>query len=68
KKATNTLPGEIWDIAYMGDLTIYKVKLDVGGFAKVSVLNRAVDGEDILTWEDRVVLQCAPSNALLLDA
>ncbi|MEL6966525.1 MAG: ABC transporter ATP-binding protein [Pseudomonadota bacterium] len=68
QKATNTLPGEIWDIAYMGDLTIYKVKLDVGGFAKVSVLNRAVDGEDILTWEDRVVLQCAPSNALLLDA
>ncbi|MEM1039287.1 MAG: ABC transporter ATP-binding protein [Pseudomonadota bacterium] len=72
KGAQNCLAGEIWDIAYLGDLTIYKVKLDMGGFAKVSVLNHALntDNEAALpmTWEERVYLTCDPESARLLEA
>ncbi|MEO0546630.1 MAG: ABC transporter ATP-binding protein [Pseudomonadota bacterium] len=70
--AKNCLAGEIWDIAYLGDLTIYKVKLDIGGFAKVSVLNHALNKSDAaalpMTWEERVYLTCDPASARLLEA
>ncbi len=62
----NCLPGEVWDIAYLGDLTIYKVKLDSGDFAKVSVLNRTVAETRDITWEDQVWLSFEPDAALVL--
>ena len=42
KSAANRLEGEVWDIAYMGGMTIYKVKLAGGGFAKAMVMNREI--------------------------
>lgn len=64
--ATNLMAGEVWDIAYMGDLTTYKIKLDAGPFVKASILNRQAVGETPLTWEDRVWLSCNPDDALVL--
>ncbi len=66
--ANNVLEGEVWDIAYLGDLTIYKVKLDDGTFFKASQLNRTVSSEDPITWEDRVWLHAKPDSALVLTA
>lgn len=63
----NVFAGEIWDIAYLGDVTSYKVKLDNGAFVKATVLNRSRDSETPLTWEDQVWLSCDPSGALVLD-
>ena len=63
----NSFAGEVWDIAYLGDLTIYKVKLDNGNFAKASVLNRDIGSENPITWEDRVWLSCLPNAAFVLD-
>jgi len=68
RPAPNVLEGEVWDIAYLGDLTIYKVKLDVGGFAKVSVLNRSLSEIDPITWEERVYLTCDSASARLLES
>ncbi len=66
--ANNVLAGEVWDIAYLGDLTIYKVKLDDGTFFKASQLNRTVAADDPITWEDRVWLHAEPDSALVLTA
>jgi len=52
---TNVFAGEIWDIAYLGDVTYYKVKLENGEFAKTAVLNRELE-RDPITWEDKVWL------------
>ena len=65
-KARNLLQGEVWDIAYLGDLTIYKVKLDGGDYAKVSVLNRSHTSARAITWEDRVWMSFEPSAAMIL--
>ena len=65
-KSGNCLAGEVWDIAYLGDLTIYKVKLSSGEFAKVSVLNTTLSADRAITWEDQVYLTFAPEAALVL--
>ncbi len=63
----NALAGEVWDIAYLGDMTIYKVKLDGGVFFKAAVLNREITSDPI-SWEDRVWLSFPASAGLVLDA
>ncbi|WP_341760578.1 ABC transporter ATP-binding protein [Candidatus Endowatersipora endosymbiont of Watersipora subatra] len=63
----NSFAGEVWDIAYLGCLTIYKVKLDNGNFAKVSVLNHDISNEDPIIWEDRVWLSFLPDAAFVLN-
>ncbi len=65
-KALNALEGEVWDIAYLGGLTVYKVKLDSGEFVKAAVLNSAVSGADMITWEERVWVSCSPQGARVL--
>ncbi len=67
-QGANCLAATVWDIAYLGDLTIYKVRLDGGEFAKVSVLNRTLSAARAITWEDRVWLSCEPDAALVLEA
>ncbi|TKT74141.1 ABC transporter ATP-binding protein [Aquamicrobium sp. LC103] len=49
----NAAEGEIWDIAYLGDMTVYHVKLDDGRIVKTSAVNAARVVEDALTWSDR---------------
>ncbi|MDD9910489.1 MAG: ABC transporter ATP-binding protein [Ahrensia sp.] len=66
KSADNLLSGEVWDIAYMGGMTIYKVKLDDGDFAKAMVMNRDLTSGSRITWEDRVWLSCSRDAARLL--
>ena len=65
-KSGNVLPGAVWDIAYLGGTTIYKVKLDSGEFIKTAVSNRLMTSEQPITWEDRVWLTCEPNAALVL--
>ncbi len=65
-KAMNALEGEVWDIAYLGGVTVYKVKLDSGEFVKAAVLNSSVSGSDIITWEERVWVSCSAQGARVL--
>jgi len=65
-KSGNVFAGEVWDIAYLGDLTIYKVKLESGEYVKVSVLNRTLSSDRPISWEDKVWLSCAADAALIL--
>ncbi|MGI9354559.1 MAG: ABC transporter ATP-binding protein [Rhizobiaceae bacterium] len=68
KSTVNRLEGEVWDIAYMGGMTIYKVKLAGEGFAKAMVMNREILPETMITWEEKVWLTCTPDAARLLSS
>ncbi|MBL0936658.1 MAG: ABC transporter ATP-binding protein [Rhizobiaceae bacterium] len=54
--ALNAIEGEVWDIGYLGDMTVYNVKLASGQIVRSSELNRHRTSEDPLTWNDRAWL------------
>ncbi len=62
----NVLAGEVWDIGYLGDLSIYRVKLSSGEIVKAQVSNATRLVERPITWEDKVWLTWAPEQAVLL--
>jgi putrescine transport system ATP-binding protein len=65
---TNVLPGEVWDIGYLGDLSVYRVKVASGDIVKVSVANRTRLVERPISWEDKVWLTWSPEQGVLLTA
>ncbi len=65
--ALNTVSGRVVDIGYLGDISVYKVRLDDGATTmKASVTNAARLAERPIGWEDRVWLSFAPEAAVLL--
>jgi putrescine transport system ATP-binding protein len=62
----NTLSGEIWDIAYLGDMTTYHVRLDDGRVVKASLINRDRVTQDPLTWHDRAWISFKPDAGVVL--
>ncbi len=66
ENSPNLLKGEIWDIGYLGDWTVYRVKLDCGALMRVTRanVNRFVDNP--ISWDERVELSFAPDSAVIL--
>jgi putrescine transport system ATP-binding protein len=64
----NTLDGSVEDIAYLGDMSVYNVRLDGGMLVKVARTNRFRAFEEPITWEDRVRLSWDPSAVVVLAA
>lgn len=64
--AINTVGGVVIDIGYLGDMSIYKVRLDDGATMKAAVTNVMRLAERPITWEDRVSLSFAPEAAVVL--
>jgi len=64
--STNAMQGEIWDIAYLGDMTIFHVKLDDGQIVKASTMNSARIVEDPLSWSDRAWISFEPDAGVVL--
>jgi putrescine transport system ATP-binding protein len=64
--AANVMAGSVYDIAYLGDMTIYYVKLDGGQVVKSATLNSARLMEDPLTWDDRAWISFAPDAGVVL--
>ena len=62
----NTASGELWDIGYLGDMTVFHVKLKSGKVVKASQLNaqRAVD--DPFTYDQEVWITFAEDAGVLL--
>ncbi len=50
----NAVEGEVWDIAYLGDMSIYNIRTASGSILKVSQLNSSRSNHAPLTWEERV--------------
>jgi putrescine transport system ATP-binding protein len=64
--SSNTAEGEIYDIAYLGDMTVYYVKLGSGMVVKASSLNSARLTDDPLTWNDRAWISFKPDSGVVL--
>ena len=63
----NALAGKVVDIAYLGDTTLYRVRLASGLMARVALANTARDTAPPFTSDEPVVVAFAPEAALLLD-
>ena len=64
--AVNAVQGEVWDIAYFGDMTLYNVRLASGQILRASLLNAARTTESPISWDDRVWLSWAPDAGVVL--
>ena len=62
----NMAHGVIEDLAYLGSLTTYHVKLDGGSVVKVTHTNAARHSAAQLTWGDRVVVWWCGSDVVVL--
>jgi putrescine transport system ATP-binding protein len=62
----NRIAGTVWDIGYLGDISLYQVKSDAGPVFKASVANLTRLIERPITWDDRVWLSFAPEAAVVL--
>ena len=62
----NTAQGVVQDIAYLGSLTIYHVKLDTGAMVKVTRTNAVRHTASPLTWGDRVYVWWWGSDIVVL--
>jgi len=63
----NCLQGKVWDIGYLGKLSIYHVKLANGSMLTVTRTNRQRDTELSITWEDEVFVSWPPEAAVILE-
>ncbi|WP_418159744.1 ABC transporter ATP-binding protein [Benzoatithermus flavus] len=64
--AVNCMAGEVWDIGYLGDVSIYHVRLASGVAVRCTQANRQRLIERPITWEDRVWLTWAPDASVIL--
>jgi len=62
----NCVAGLVENIAYLGDLSVYKVRLDTGLVLKAAVANVTRLVEHPIDWDDRVWLTWAPEAAMVL--
>ncbi|HVM84840.1 MAG TPA: ABC transporter ATP-binding protein [Candidatus Binatia bacterium] len=62
----NCIKGTVTGIAYMGNLSIYLVKLDSGKEVKVTMPNQTRAAEQEIGWDDRVSLTWHPNSPVIL--
>ncbi|WP_237152150.1 ABC transporter ATP-binding protein [Oryzibacter oryziterrae] len=62
----NVLEGEVWDIGYLGDISVYRVKLANGTIVKATVANMTRIVERPITWEDKVYLTWPRDAGIIL--
>ncbi|MBM6594294.1 ABC transporter ATP-binding protein [Microvirga pudoricolor] len=62
----NALTGEVWDIGYLGDWTVYRVKLASGEIMRISRANASRFVENPIDWDEQVTITFAPDAAVIL--
>ncbi|PZN99318.1 MAG: polyamine ABC transporter ATP-binding protein [Hyphomicrobiales bacterium] len=67
-QAVNKVAGEIWDIGYLGDVTMVQVMVggEAGGLIKVALTNRTRHSARPFAWEDKVWLSWDVEAGLVL--
>lgn len=65
-EAVNVLTGEVWDIGYLGDWTVYRVKLVTGEILRVTRANVSRFVESPIDWDEQVYITFAPGAAVIL--
>lgn len=64
----NAVEGELWDIAYFGDMTVFHVRLDNGFTIKASSMNAVRKTDDPFAFDDRVWVSFDTDAGLVLTA
>ena len=64
--AINAIEGKVFDIGYLGDTSIYHVRLPTGSNMRATVANTARVVERPITWEDTVWLTWTTESGILL--
>lgn len=62
----NTSEGEIWDIGYLGDMTVLHVRLPSGKVIKTSMLNAQREVENPIGYDEKVWVSFAETAGVLL--
>jgi len=62
----NCINGSVYDIGYLGSLSVYHVRLESGAKVKVTAANRSRLVERPITWEDQVWLCWPPAASVIL--
>jgi putrescine transport system ATP-binding protein len=65
-RADNYVAGKVVDIAYLGDLSLYRVRLDSGMELKAALANVTRLTERPINWDDRVSLTWATDAGIVL--
>jgi putrescine transport system ATP-binding protein len=63
----NCLAGEVFDIGYLGDASIYHVKLASGMIARATTVNRRRLAERPISWQDPVWLSWEHDASVVLN-
>ncbi|MBY4628959.1 ABC transporter ATP-binding protein [Rhizobium croatiense] len=64
--SVNAAKGEIWDIGYLGDMTVFHIKLPSGKFVRASSLNAQRFVEDPFTYDQDVWVSFDEDGGVLL--
>ncbi|MDA4846588.1 ABC transporter ATP-binding protein [Hoeflea poritis] len=64
--AVNAISGNIHDIAYLGNISTYHVRLDTGHIVKAQTANSRRIGRRDFTWEDAVWLSFTDTAGIVL--
>jgi putrescine transport system ATP-binding protein len=64
----NVLKGVVWDLAYFGDQSLYRVRLQTGAVLQVSAQNLRRSAKLTVEWDDEVFLSWDVSSTVLLQA
>jgi putrescine transport system ATP-binding protein len=64
--SVNAAQGEIWDIGYLGDMTVFYVKLDSGKVIKASMLNALREVEDPISYDEKVWVSFGETAGVVL--
>jgi putrescine transport system ATP-binding protein len=56
----------VLDIGYLGDMSLYKVKLDTGAIVKAASVNMTRLLHRPIGWNERVFLSVSPDAAVVL--
>jgi putrescine transport system ATP-binding protein len=62
----NWAVGVVSDIAYMGDLSVYLLRLDSGKVVRVTQPNTYRHAEDRITWDERIYLSWHASSPVVV--
>ena len=62
----NAAEGVVWDIGYLGDMTIFNVKLPGGKVVKTATMNATRTAEEPLSYDDKVWIAFAPESGIVL--
>ncbi|NCA69618.1 MAG: ABC transporter ATP-binding protein [Sphingobacteriia bacterium] len=64
--ASNRLSGQVEDIAYLGDVSIYRLRIAPDLLVEMTLTNVQPRTEQILTWGQEVTVQWSPDSGVVL--